>query len=360
MTVIDARVATEILGEKLLTGERTFRSCAMGGRAPWCAVMKLLTLGLLLAAPAGCTPPNNSGNTLATCQKLAPAQAVAPPGWTGTVFTIVMENKSRHEILGNRDAPYINQLADHNAVAYGYHDPYVHPSEANYLWMVSGQNFGILDDGDPKAHHLDSTSHVADQIELGGLTWKTYQESMGAPCGLKSHGRYAAKHNPFVFFDDINGWDGTQFQPSQRCIDHVVDYAQLDADIAAGAVPNYVFITPNLDNDMHDGSIADGDAWLSREVPKILATPAFRDGGVLFLLWDEGSGKPVGDDPPFIAISPNVNAGMKSQVEYDTSSYLKTVETVLGLGALPCDSAPEAVETMQDLFSMPMAVRSQP
>ena len=33
-------------------------------------------------------------------------------------------------------------------------------------------------------------------------------------------------------------------------------------------VPRYAFITPNLDNDMHDGSIADGDAWLARELPE--------------------------------------------------------------------------------------------
>src|SRR5207237_9335043 len=130
-----------------------------------------------------------------------------------------------------------------------------------------------------------------------GLTLKTYQESMGAPCGLRSHGRYAVKHNPFAYFTDINGWDGQTFQPSQRCNDHVVDYSQLDADLASGQVPDYAFITPNMINDMHDGTVADGDAWLSREVPKILASPAYADGGVLFLLWDEGSNQ--SDDPPF-------------------------------------------------------------
>ena len=79
---------------------------------------------------------------------------------------------------------------------------------------------------------------------------------MGTPCGLTSHGRYAAKHNPFVYFDDINGWDGKKFQPSDRCNEHVVDYSQLDKDIAANDIPKYVFITPNLDNDMHDGSVS--------------------------------------------------------------------------------------------------------
>jgi phospholipase C len=272
------------------------------------------------------------------------------------VFTIVMENHSRNEILGNPKAPYINDLANQNAVAIGYHDSYVHPSEPNYFWMVAGQNFGILDDSDPISHHIDTRSHIVDQIELAGLTWKSYQESVGAPCGLTSHGRYAAKHNPFVFFDDVNGWDGKAFHPELRCNDHVVDYSELDIDIANHALPSYVFITPNLDNDMHDGSISLGDSWLANEVPKLLATENYKNGGVIFLLWDEGGGSPASDDPPFIAISPHAAPGMRSQVDYDTSSYLKTVQNILGLTELPCAevSARSTVSSMTDLFTVPL------
>jgi phospholipase C len=312
-----------------------------------------LVLGSLVFA--GCA--NTSGNTLAECETLTTTAAAAPPHqWGGTVFTIVMENHSRGEILGNSKAPYINALASQNAVANGYHDSFVHPSMPNYFWMVAGQNFGILDDDDPASHHLASTSHIADQIELGGLTWKAYQESMGQPCGLKSHGRYAAKHNPFAYFNDINGWDGTAFHPEQRCNDHVVDYSELDADIANNEIPRYVFITPNLDNDMHDASISVGDSWLANEVPKLLATDAYKTGGVIFLLWDEGGGSPASDDPPFIAISPNAAHGMRSEVDYDTSSYLKTVQNILGLSELPCAAATErsTVDSMTDLFTVPM------
>ncbi|MFT3692768.1 MAG: alkaline phosphatase family protein [Kofleriaceae bacterium] len=308
---------------------------------------------LVLLAVAACSP-NDSGSTFATCDKLVPVPAKAPDGYHGTVFTIALENHSRSQILGNKHAPYINQLAKRGAIATGYHDPYVHPSEANYLWMVSGENFGVLDDEDPAVHSLESTSHLADQIEMAGLTWKSYQESMGAPCGLRSHGRYAAKHDPFVFFNDVNGWDGTEFQRSERCIDHVVDYTTLDRDIANGTVPAYAFITPNLDDDMHDGSVAEGDAWLSREVPKILASDAYQKGGVLFILWDEGGGTPARDDPPFIALSPNIEAGTVSKKDYDTSSYLKTVEAILGLGMLPCDNTRAGVATMDDLFAKPI------
>jgi hypothetical protein len=138
----------------------------------------------------------------------------------------------------------------------------------------------------------------------------------------------------------------------------VVDYSQLDADLAGNAVPDYVFITPNLDHDMHDGSVADGDAWLSREVPKLLASDAFKRGGVLFLLWDEGGGTPASDDPPFIAISPHSRAGFVSQTDYDTSSFLKTVQAVLGVDALPCDDGADSVATMDDLFSVPLVAQT--
>jgi len=141
--------------------------------------------------------------------------------------------------------------------------------------------------------------------------------------------------------------------PELRCNDHVVDYSQLDIDLAQHALPRYGFITPNLDNDMHDGSIATGDAWLAREIPKLLADDAFRDG-VVFLLWDEGSGAPTGDDPPFLAISPHAKSGLASTVEYDTSSYLKTVQNMLGLEVLPCSAVADTVSSMTDLFTVPL------
>jgi phospholipase C len=316
-----------------------------------------LALVLSSAGVVGCA--NNSGNTLATCEALTSGPAVAPPMWKGgTVFTIVMENHSRGEILGNKQAPYINQLASDSAVAEGYHDSFVHPSEPNYFWMVAGQNFGILDDKDPSSHHLDATSHLLDQLELAGLGWKAYQESMGEPCGLKSHGRYAAKHNPFAYFNDINGWDGNAFHPEQRCNAHVVDYSEIDADIANHALPSYVFITPNLDNDMHDGSISLGDSWLANELPKLMATDNYKNGGVIFLLWDEGGGTPASDDPPFIAVSPNAARGLRSTVDYDTSSYLKTVQGILGVAELPCAAADDrtTVDRMTDLFTVPLSV----
>jgi phospholipase C len=317
---------------------------------------KFPTLFAIASAACLSACANTSGNTSAACSALTQTAAKPSSDWQGTVFTIVMENHSYNQIVGNTaEAPFINSLLKQNAIAAGYHDSYVHPSEPNYFEMVAGENFGILNDNDPGlSNHIGSTSHIADQLEKAGLTWKAYQESMGTPCGLVSKGEYATKHDPFVYFDDIAGWNGTQMAGSARCTQHVVDYSQLDADLQSDTMPRYAFITPNMIDDMHDGSTADGDKWLSQEVPKILASKAFNNGGVIFLVWDEGGGYPQADDPPMIVISPHAKPGFVSHADYDTSSYLKTVQMILGLQPLPCAANAAQVQPMSDLFDVPI------
>jgi acid phosphatase len=314
-----------------------------------CAGLSLVAASSHLA----CNQTATWGSTNVACRPLTVTSANRPQAWRGTVFTIVMENQSQEDILDGDGPAYIRSLAAQGAVAANYHDTFVHPSEPNYLWMVAGENFRIISDDDPSgANTIDATAHLADQVERAGLTWKAYEEGMGDPCGLASHDLYAAKHDPFVYFTDVNGWDGTEFAPGARCAQHVVDYSELAADLASGQVPDYVFITPNLVHDMHDGSIADGDAWLSTEVPKILSSDAFKKGGALFLTWDEGAHG--ADDPPFVVVSPNVTPGTVSQTAYDTSSFLLTVQKMLGVDALPCSADPAAVQSMDDLFAAPL------
>ncbi|HEY4182927.1 MAG TPA: alkaline phosphatase family protein [Kofleriaceae bacterium] len=325
--------------------------------------MKLMSVRVLLLSSLAACAPNNSGNVVGqTCSAISavtPSPSSLESPFQGTVFTIVLENKSRSQMFGGSQAPYFQSLAKKYAVADGYTDAHVHPSEPNYIWMVAGQNFGILDDDPPAAHHIASTSHLADQIEAVGKTWKAYQESMGEACKVVSDGEYAAKHNPFVFFDDIVGWQDGQPLRQQRCRDHVVDYTQFDVDLAADNLPNYVFITPNLINDMHDGSVAQGDAWLAKEVPKILASPAYQNGGVLFITADEGEGRSAtdwtqADDPPFLVVSPLAKSGFVSEIPYDTSSYLKSVQAILGVEPLPCGEPGDASPLMDDLFTVPL------
>ncbi|HEX5061841.1 MAG TPA: alkaline phosphatase family protein [Kofleriaceae bacterium] len=330
-----------------------------------------VTVGLLAVAfAASACSVDTSGNVKGqACRALtatSPATAALESPFQGTVFTIVIENKSRAQLLEGTAAPYLKSLAHQYTIANGYTDARVHPSEPNYIWMVSGQNFGILDDGEPAEHHIASTSHLADQLEGVGRTWKTYQESMGEPCKIVNDGKYAPKHNPFVFFDDVVGWNGKTPLRQQRCKDHVVDYSELEKDLANDTVPDYVFITPNLINDMHDGTIAQGDAWLAREVPKILASKAWQNGGVLIITADEGEGRSATDwsqedDPPFVVVSPLAKKGYVSNTPYDTSSFLKTVQAIEGVEPLPCGTAASAdAPTMDDLFTVPLPAMLPP
>jgi hypothetical protein len=54
-------------------------------------------------------------------------------------------------------------------------------------------------------------------------------------------------------------------------------------------------------------------------------------------------------------MSPNAKPGFVSQTTYDTSSYLKTVQAMLGVEPLPCATAADSVATMDDLFTAPMS-----
>lgn len=305
---------------------------------------------LLIAPLLGACMGDTSGSINAACRPLK--GPVGAPLFPGSIFTIVMENKHQREIIRPGGPPYTNQLAREYASSASYYSPAIHPSLPNYLFMTAGQNFGIVDDNEPDLNHIACTAHLADQLEAAGLSWRTYQESMGAPCGLTTLGRYYPKHNPFVYYDDVNGWDGAAFTRPQRCLDHVVDYSQFDRDLAMGTVPRYVFITPDDWNDTHDGSILEGDAWLSKQIPKILASPAFTSGGVLFLTYDEGSLQT--DHIPMVVASPYAKKGYVSEVRYDHVSFLKTVQRILGLEELPCNPSPENASTMDDLFAVPL------
>jgi phospholipase C len=229
--------------------------------------------------------------------------------------------------------------------------PGLHPSEPNYLWLEAGQNFGVTDDGTPSANHQSTTDHLSAQLEKAGLSWKSYQEDIdGTSCPLKNVKKYAPKHNPFVFFDDVTeGLKAT----SQHCMDHVRPYTELTSDLANDTAPRYAFLTPNLCNDMHDSfgcpstdSAKNGDDWLSREIPKIQASKAYQHAAI-FITWDESEG---GDVPiGMIVLSPFAKPGYSNTVAYSHSSMLRTAQTVFNVSPFLGDAA--NATDLGDLFT---------
>jgi phospholipase C len=270
-----------------------------------------------------------------------------------TVFLIMMENHNWSDIKDSPSAPYINQtllpMASH-AEQY-FNPPGIHPSEPNYLWLEAGTNFGVSNDDDPAINHQSTTQHLVTLLDNAHISWKSYQEGIsGAVCPLTSDGLYAPKHNPMVYFDDVTN---TNDPNSSYCIAHIRPYSELVTDLQQNTQARYNFITPNLCNDMHNtcppinDSVKQGDTWLAENLPAILNSQAYNNGGIIFITWDEGEG---GDGPiGMIALSPDAKGGGYSNtIPYTHSSTLRTLQEILGVTPFLGDAA--NATDLSDLF----------
>lgn len=324
-------------------------------------LLKWLLVALLVAgSTTSCTqvtrtnnPPGQTGNNaipsaVSSKEPFNPSSSAAT-----TVFLIMMENHNWSAIAGNPAAPYINQtllpMASYTQ-AY-YNPPGIHPSEPNYLWLEAGTNFGIFDDNPPDINHQSSSLHLVSLLDHAHIAWKSYQEDIpGNVCPLTSTGLYAPKHNPTVYFDNVTD---TNNPGSTYCITHERPYTELPENLQKNTVARYNFITPNLCNDMHDvcaplnNSVQQGDAWLAKQIPLILASQAYKSGGIIFIAWDEGEGSdgPIG----MLVLSPLAKGhGYSNNIHYTHSSTLRTLQEVFGVTPLLGDAA--NATDLSDLF----------
>jgi|GEM_PF-589473 len=265
------------------------------------------------------------------------------------VFVVLMENHNWSAVKGSASAPYINgTLLPMSAHAESYVNlPGIHPSEPNYIWLEAGDNLGITTDSLPSTNHQATTSHLVTQLEAAGVTWKAYAEGItGSTCPVSNSGLYAPKHVPFVFFDDVR-------TNASRCTSHVRPFAELATDLANGNVARYNFITPDLCDDMHDSTgcattdaLANGDTWLSAHLPTIFGSTAYKQGGAVFVTWDESEG---GDLPiGMIVTSPFAKPGYSNTIAYNHGSTLRTVQEIFGVS--PFLRAAATAIDLSDLF----------
>jgi phospholipase C len=286
-----------------------------------------------------------------------------------TVFIILMENRDwtgELGISGSPHAPYVNNtllpMASH-AEQY-YNPPHMHPSLPNYLWLEAGTNFGIRNDDPPSANAQNTTQHLVTLLKNAGVSWKAYLENSSrracplndrGPINQAGNGLYAVRHEPFTYFNDVT--DNLD-RNSQYCLSHLRPFGEFEKDLKANTVAQYNWITPNLCNDMHDtcgeARIEAGDKWLADHVPAILKSQAYKDGGVLFITWDEGVGRNgIGDDGPLgmIVLSPFAKGnGYSNDIAYTHGSTLRTIEEIFGVTPLLGDAADQ--QDLSDLFSV--------
>ena len=239
------------------------------------------------------------------------------------VMVVVFENKERGEIVGNPAAPTFASLARTYASLTAY-DAVAHPSLPNYLALVSGSTQGVTTDC---TSCVVDAPNLADELEHAGLTWKTYAEGLPAP-GFTgaSAGRYAKKHNPFLYFKDIAD------RPARRA--RVVPFTQLHSDLATGRLPHFALVVPNLCNDMHDCPISTGDSWLRANIVPLLSRPQLADT-VVFVVFDEGSTETGGGGRvAALALGPLVRPGAQSRQQTSHYGLLRTIEDAWGLPLL--------------------------
>jgi phosphatidylinositol-3-phosphatase len=330
------------------------------------------------------------------------------------VWVIMLENEGYASTFGEPAAdPYLAAtLPSRGALLENYYAT-AHVSAPNYIALVSGQPPNAENQADCQGFddfkgaimlsngvetgtgcvYPAEVPNIGNQLSAKQLTWKAYQEDMGndpnreaAACGhpalntqdetqkAEPGDGYATRHDPFVYFhsviDEIN-----------YCDQHVVALGSPTGVMPAAALrgetglatdlltpsktPKFSFITPNLCNDGHDypctnqpsgaSALADIDAFLETWVPKITASQAYKENGLIEIVFDEaanseteacceeqpGPGSPLpgitgpgGGRVGAVLLSPFIKPGTVSATSYNHYSSLATWETLFGVGRL--------------------------
>jgi acid phosphatase len=237
------------------------------------------------------------------------------------IVIVIEENKSFSQIIGNPEAPFINELAKRGALftqSYGI----THPSQPNYLALFSGTTRGISSNTCPL--DLDG-DNLASQLIAKGLSFVSYSESMPEP-GYAGciYGAYMRKHNPIANWKALAAYN----QPFSA---FPADYTRL---------PTVAFVIPDQRNDMHDGSIAQGDAWLKKNIEGY-AQWAMTHNSLLVVTWDEDNGS-SNNRIATIFVGHKVKPGQYKQ-RIDHYDLLRMVEEMYGLPLLGESSAPSGL-----------------
>jgi hypothetical protein len=289
-----------------------------------------LLAGLLLAAAIS-FPLLDGGTAAAAPAAPDPCNLRPAPPQTYTHVVVIMEeNLSYASTIGNADAPYLNMLASHCALATNFHNE-THPSQPNYMAATSGYATAV-------GAHSSNTS-IYEQVS----SWNDLEESMGANCG-GSAPLYKRGHDPAFWYKPI----------ASAC--KASDIPMTASDAGATALPTAAFtwITPNMCHNHHWQTGCSGqntkaaftqamDTWLSGTIQAIQATPDYQLGQTLiFVTFDEGQGgsngencaDPANTDPSCRVVTIAVAAGVHAKMDptfYTHYSMLRSAETALGI-----------------------------
>lgn len=233
----------------------------------------------------------------------------APP-MPDHIVVVVEENHSYSEVVGSPSAPFINSLAKGGAL-FTDSRAVTHPSQPNYLALFSGSTQGVTDDSSP---FVFGGPNLASELVAAKRSFIGYSEGLpyAGFTGATSDD-YARKHNPWVNFTNVSP------KANQPLSAFPAVFRRL---------PTISFVVPDQSNDMHDGSVAAGDAWLATHLGAY-AKWAMRHNSLLVVTWDEDDGSST-NHVPTLMYGATVRPGRYTQ-RIDHYSVLRMLEDLYGL-----------------------------
>ena len=241
--------------------------------------------------------------TTTTTTAVPPTTTTQPTSSAGhKVLVVLEENHSQSEALASM--PYLTSMANQYGQATNYF-AISHPSLPNYFAIFGGSTFGTSSDCSVGSSGcVPAATSVWDQTIAAGETAKAYQESMTSNCQSSSGGAYAPKHGPWPYWTDATG--------QANCSANDVPLGttatgNLLNDINSGNLPVTGEITPNLNNDAHDGTLAQADTWLQGWLPIIMAGPDYTSGNLTIIVTFDEDDSSQGNNVQFVAIDPRLS-----------------------------------------------------
>jgi hypothetical protein len=244
------------------------------------------------------------------------------------VTLVIFENANYGDVI---HLPFFNKLAKEGALLKNFHAER-HPSQPNYIALISGDTYGCKDDD-----NIDIRApNITDLLEARGRTWKVYAESYPGGCFKgKSSGTYVRKHNPFISFKSV--------QNSPTKCDQIVEASVFKKDITNGSLPDYSFYIPDMNNDGHDTSAKYADRWYGKTFGPLLSEPKFMDGMLLVTTFDESSLFELTNHIYTSFYGSGVKTGTISKKFYNHYNILRTIEEAFGLGTMAKGDGPAAL-----------------
>jgi hypothetical protein len=249
---------------------------------------------------------------LAAVGQSAPARATSVPRFDHVVV-VLFENHADAQITAST-APYFASLTKqgaHMTKAYAV----THPSQPNYLALFSGATRGVTDDSCP---HTFEGYDVSRQLVRAGRSFKAYSEGLpSAGSTVCNSGRYVRKHAPWVNFSHFSQ---SRHRPMT---DFPTDFRTL---------PTVAFVVPDLCHDMHDCSVATGDAWMKSHLDAYVQW-AKTHNSLLITTFDEDNNTAVNQIHTSF-VGAHVKAGYSSPAQINHYNVLATIEDMYGLSRL--------------------------